>query len=63
MGLHFRPARAALPQIMVETLIGFQANYEICNDVKLTLSTEVRCRAYIFPVVKNVPIDVSAHAQ
>ena len=22
-----------------------------------------RCCAYIFPVVKNVPIDVSAHAQ
>ena len=22
-----------------------------------------RCRAYIFPIVKNVPIDVSAHAQ
>ena len=27
--LHFRPARAALPQIRVETLIGSQANYEI----------------------------------
>ena len=23
----------------------------------------VRCRAYIFPGVKNVPADVSAHAQ
>ena len=23
----------------------------------------LRCRAYIFPVVKNVPVDVSAHAQ
>ena len=22
-----------------------------------------RCRAYIFPGVKNVPVDVSAHAQ
>ena len=22
-----------------------------------------RCRAYIFPIVKNVPIDVSAHAR
>ena len=29
MGLHFRAARAALPQIRVETLIGSQANYEI----------------------------------
>ena len=29
MGLHFRPARVALPQIRVETLIGSQANYEI----------------------------------
>ena len=28
-GLHFRNARAALPQIRVETLIGSQANYEI----------------------------------
>ena len=23
----------------------------------------IRCRAYIFPVVKNVPVDVSTHAQ
>ena len=29
MGLHIRPARATLPQIRVETLIGSQANYEI----------------------------------
>ena len=29
MGLHFRAARAALPQIRVDALIGFQANYEI----------------------------------
>ena len=29
MGLHFRPASAALPQIRVEMLIGSQANYEI----------------------------------
>ena len=29
MVLHFRPARAALPQIRVEMLIGSQANYEI----------------------------------
>ena len=27
--LHVVPARAALPQIRVETLIGSQANYEI----------------------------------
>ena len=27
--LHLLPARAALPQIRVETLIGSQANYEI----------------------------------
>ena len=26
-------------------------------------ATYHRCRAYIFPVVKNVPIGVSAHAQ
>ena len=31
--LHLLPARAALPQIRVETLIGFQANY----DIKLTI--------------------------
>ena len=29
MGLHFRAARAALPQIRVETQFGSQANYEI----------------------------------
>ena len=29
VGLHFGFARAALPQIRVETLIGSQANYEI----------------------------------
>ena len=29
MGLHFRAARAALPQIRVDTLICAQANYEI----------------------------------
>ena len=28
-GLHFRAARAALPQIRVETLIDSQDNYEI----------------------------------
>ena len=33
MGLHFRPARAALPQIRVETLIGSQAN----NEIKLKI--------------------------
>ena len=33
--LHFRPARAALPQIRVETLIGSQANYEI--KIKITI--------------------------
>ena len=26
-------------------------------------SVRWRCRAYIFPVVKNVPVNVSAHAQ
>ena len=38
VGRHFRAARAALPQIMVETLIGSQANYEIKiknNDILL----------------------------
>ena len=35
MGLHFRPARAALPQIRVETLIGSQGNFEI--KTKLTI--------------------------
>ena len=30
--LHLLPARAALPQIRVETLIGSQANYEIKTD-------------------------------
>ena len=35
VGLHFRPARAALPQIRVETLIGSQANYEI--KIKITI--------------------------
>ena len=29
VGLHFRPTSAALPQIRVATLIGYQANYEI----------------------------------
>ena len=33
--LHFRAARAALPQIRVETLIGSQANYEI--KIKITI--------------------------
>ena len=33
--LHFRPARAALPQIRVETLTGAQANYEI--KIKITI--------------------------
>ena len=33
--LHLLPARAALPQIRVETLIGAQANYEI--KIKLTI--------------------------
>ena len=28
-----------------------------------TSQLQVRCRAYIFPVVINVPIDVRAHAQ
>ena len=36
IGLHFRPARAALPQIRVETLIGSQANDEI--QIKITIS-------------------------
>ena len=36
VGLHFRSARAALPQIRVETLIGSQANYEI--KIKITIS-------------------------
>ena len=27
------------------------------------MDLHARCRAYIFPVVKNVPVDVSAHAQ
>ena len=35
VGLHFRVARAALPQIRVETLIGAQANYEI--KIKITI--------------------------
>ena len=35
IGLHFRAARAALPQIRVETLIGSQANYEI--KIKITI--------------------------
>ena len=33
--LHFLPARAALPQIRIETLIGSQANYEI--KIKITI--------------------------
>ena len=32
--LHFRPARAALPQVM-KMLIGSQANYEKNNDILL----------------------------
>ena len=28
-----------------------------------TIGMFARCRVYNFPVVKNVPIDVSAHAQ
>ena len=35
MGLHFRAARAALPQIRIETLIGSQANYKI--KIKITI--------------------------
>ena len=35
LGLHFRPARAALPQIRVETLIGSQANDKI--KIKITI--------------------------
>ena len=27
------------------------------------MDLHARCRAYIFPAVKNVPVDVSAHAQ
>ena len=27
------------------------------------VTCQTRCRAYIFPVVKNVPVDVSAYAQ
>ena len=34
-GLHLLAARAALPQIRVETLIGSQANYEI--KIKITI--------------------------
>ena len=34
-GLHFRPARAALPHIRVETLIGSQANYEITIKISI----------------------------
>ena len=33
--LHFRPTRAALPQIRVEMLIGSQANYEM--KIKITI--------------------------
>ena len=29
----------------------------------LAVPSIIQCRAYIFPIVKNVPIDVSAHAQ
>ena len=32
-------------------------------SVSLLACVGSRCRAYIFPVVKNVPIDVSTHAQ
>ena len=35
--LHFRRARAALPQIRVETLIGSQANYEIKTKIAIYL--------------------------
>ena len=35
VGLHFRPAMAALPQIRVETLIGSQVNYEITIRIYL----------------------------
>ena len=35
VGLHFRAARATLPQIRAETLIGSQANYEI--QIKVTI--------------------------
>ena len=35
LGLHFRAARAAFPQIRVETLIGSQAKYEI--KIKITI--------------------------
>ena len=34
-GLHFQPARAALPQIRVEMLIGSQANYE--TKIQITI--------------------------
>ena len=33
--MHLLPAKAALPQIRVETLIGYQANYEI--KIKITI--------------------------
>ena len=33
--LHLLTARAALPQIRVETLIGYQANYEIKNKITI----------------------------
>ena len=43
----------------------------VCLNIKIgmslsdtySLSGDYRCRAYIFPVAKNVPIAVSAHAQ
>ena len=35
MGLHFRPAKAALPQIRIETVIGSQANYEIKINITI----------------------------
>ena len=38
VGLHVRAARAALPQIRVETLIGSQANDEI--KIKIMISYE-----------------------
>ena len=35
VGLHVRPARAALHQVRVETLINSQANYDI--NIKITI--------------------------
>ena len=49
-----------------------RARNRVCFDVMYmnyltriiyNATDKTRCRGYIFPVVKNVPIDVSAHAQ